>query len=293
MWRSYHLSTVEKRANAVLCPAVTDVKQEAKDVARGPFGEGLARWGLVSKGALYVLVGVIAADVAIGGGERIQDRGGAISTLADSWYGKALVFLLAVGLAGYAAWRFAQGVLGRPLEGGKKEGWLKRVSYFARSALYLGLLAIAVAALAGADESGGSREEDRATARVLDWPLGRWLVAAVGLAIIGAGVFNVWRGIARRFRKKLKLRKMSEVEERVFTILGVVGHLARGLVFGLIGFFLVRAAWQYDPEEAVGLDGALAQILQEDYGDTLLGIVASGLIAYGVYCFAEARYREV
>lgn len=272
---------------------MTDVKREAKDVARGPFGEALARWGLVSKGALYVLVGVIAADVAIGGGERLQDRGGAISAVADNWYGKALVFGLAVGLAGYAAWRFAQGVLGRPLEGGKKEGWPKRVSYFARSALYLGLFAIAVAALAGADESGGSREEDRATARVLEWPLGRWIVAAVGLAILGVGVFNVWRAITRRFRKKLKLRKMSEVEEKAFTIVGVVGHLARGVVFGLIGFFLVRAAWQYDPEEAVGLDGALSEILQQDYGDTLLGIVSAGLIAYGVYCFVEARYREV
>ncbi len=272
---------------------MADVKQEAKDVARGPFGEALARWGLVSKGAIYVLVGVIAADVAIAGGERLRDRGGAFSAVADNWYGKALLFLLAVGLAGYAAWRFAQGVLGRPLEGGKKEGWPKRVSYFARSAWYLGLLAIAIAALAGANEAGGSREEDRATARVLDWPLGRWIVAAVGLAILGAGVFNVWRGITRSFRKNLKLRKMSDVEEKVFTIIGAVGHIARGIVFGLIGFFLVRAAWQYDPKETVGLDGALAEILQQDYGDTLLGIVASGLIAYGVYCFVEARYREV
>lgn len=272
---------------------MTDVKQEAKDVARGPFGKGLARWGLVSKGALYLLVGVIAGDVAVAGGERLRDRGGAVSALADTWYGKALVFLLAVGLAGYAAWRFAQGVLGRPLEGGKKEGWLKRVSYFARSAWYLFLLAIVIAALAGADESGGSREEDRATARVLEWPLGRLIVAAVGLAVLGAGIFNVWRAITRRFMKNMKLRKMSELEEKAFTIIGVVGHLARGVVFGLIGFFLVRAAWQYDPDEAVGLDGALAEILRQDYGDTLLGIVSAGLIAYGVYCFAEARYREV
>ena len=112
-------------------------------------------------------------------------------------------------------------------------------------------------------------------------------------AILGAGVFNFWRGITRSFRKKLKLRKMSELEEKAFTAIGVVGHLARGVVFSLIGFFLVRAAWRYDPEEAVGLDGALAEILRQDYGDTLLGIVAAGLIAYGVYCFAEARYREV
>ena len=272
---------------------MADLKQETKDVARGPIGQGLARWGLVSKGSLYLLVGVIAAEVSIGGGERLRDRGGALATLTDSWYGKLLVLAVAVGLAGYAAWRFAEGVLGRPLEGGKKEGWLKRFGYFARALWYLGLFAIALSALYGANESGGSREEDRFTARVLEWPLGRWIVAAIGLGILGAGVFNVWRAVTRSFRKKLKLRKMSEVEEKAFTVLGVVGHLARGVVFGLIGFFLVRAAWQYDPEEAVGLDGALAEILRQDYGDTLLGIVATGLIAFGVYCYAEARYREV
>ena len=86
---------------------------------------------------------------------------------------------------------------------------------------------------------------------------------------------------------------MSDLEERTFTALGVVGHFARGVVFGLIGFFLVRAAWQYDPKEAVGIDGALAEVLQQDYGDTLLGIVAAGLIAFGLYCWVEARYRDV
>ena len=276
-----------------MCPAVADVTQEAKDVARGPYGKAMARWGLVSKGALYVLVGVIAADVAIAGGQRLRDRGAAVATVTDTWYGKALVFLLAIGLAGYAAWRFAQGVLGRPLEGGKKEGWPKRIGYFARSAWYLFLLWVVIAALAGADEESGSREEDRATARVMDWPLGRWIVAGVGLGILGVGVFNYWRGITQSFKKKLKLRKMSELEEKVFTVIGMVGHIARGTVLGLIGFFLVRAAWQYDPNEAVGLDGALSQILQEDYGDTMLGIVSAGLIAYGLYCFVEARYREV
>lgn len=269
------------------------VKHEAKEVARGPFGQGLARWGLVSKGSLYLLVGVIAADVSIGGGERLRDRGGALATLTDTWYGKLLIGLLAIGLAGYAAWRFAEGVLGRPLEGGKKEGWLKRMGYFARAAWYLGLFAIALSALYGANEEGGSREEDRVTARVLEFPLGRFIVAAVGLGILGAGAFNLWRGFTARFRKNLKLRKMSELEERAFTFAGIVGHLARGVVFSLIGFFLVRAAWTYDPEEVVGLDGALAEILQRDYGDTLLGIVAAGLIAFGLYCYAEARYREV
>jgi hypothetical protein len=272
---------------------LSDLKHEAKDAARGPVGRGLARWGLVAKGSLYILVGAIAADVAIGGGGRIQDRGGALATTAGNAWGRALVLALAVGLAGYAVWRFAEGILGRPLEGGEKEGWPKRLGLFARGAWYLGLCGLAVGVLAGADESGGSREEDRLTARALELPLGRWIVAAVGLGIIGAGAFNVWRAVTRSFRKKLKLRKMSELEEKAFTAIGIVGHLARGVVFGLIGFFLVRAAWDYDAKEAVGLDGALAKVLQQDYGDTLLGIVASGLIAYGLYCYAEARYREV
>ncbi len=287
------MEPVEKRADAVLSRPVGDVKQEVKDVARGPFGQGLARWGLVSKGSLYLIVGLIAADVSLGGGERLRDRGGAIAALADSWLGKILVGALAVGLVGYAAWRFAEAVLGRPLEGGEKEGWLKRIGYLVRAVWYLGLFGVALSALYGANESGGSRQEDRFTARVLELPLGRWIVAAVGLGILGAGAFNVWRGVTRKFCDNLKLRKMSDLEERTFTALGVVGHFARGVVFGLIGFFLVRAAWQYDPKEAVGIDGALAEVLQQDYGDTLLGIVAAGLIAFGLYCWVEARYRDV
>jgi Domain of Unknown Function (DUF1206) len=270
-----------------------EAKQQAKKAAQRPEARGLARWGLVSKGALYLLVGVIAADVAIAGGERVQDRQGALSATADTWPGKLLVGLLAVGLLGYALWRLVEAVLGRPLEGTEQEGWLKRLGYLGRAVWYLGLFAVAIAALAGTNESG-SGNEDRFTARVLELPAGRWLVAGVGLALLGAGVFNVWRGVTGRFREHLKTRKMSELEETVFTAAGVVGHLARGIVvFGLIGFFLVRAAWQYDPNEAIGLDGALAKVLRADHGDTLLAIVSAALIAYAVYCFAEARYREV
>jgi hypothetical protein len=276
-----------------LSPTVAEAKQQAAKVAGSSWGRGLARWGLVSKGALYVLVGLIAVDVSVGGGERVRDRSGALSALADTAFGKLLVGALAVGLLGYALWRFGEAVLGRPLEGGEKESWWKRLGFVARGCWYLGLFGIAASALVGADESGGSRQEDRYTARVLEWPFGRWLVAGAGLAIMGAGAFNVWRAIGARFRKNLKLRKLSETEDRVFTAVGVVGHLARGVVFGLMGYFLVRAAWDYEPKEAVGLDGALAKVLEQDYGDTLLAIVASGLIAYGLYCFVEARYREV
>jgi len=251
----------------------------------------VARWGLVSKGILYALVGLIAVDVSVASGERIRDRGGALSALADTWPGKLLVGAVAVGLLGYSLWRFAEVLLGRTLEGGEQLGLLKRLGVLARGVWYLGLLGVAVSALAGADEPAD--REDRFTARVLEFPAGRWLVAAVGLGILGAGVFNLWRGVTGRFKRRLKLRKMGELEERAFTVIGVVGHLARALVFGLMGLFLVRAAWQFDAKETIGLDGALAKVLRQDYGDTLLGLVAGGLLAYGLYCFVEARYREV
>jgi hypothetical protein len=273
--------------------AKAEAKHQASRLSRSPWTRGIARWGLLSKGALYVLVGALAVHVSVGGGERLRDRGGALSTLADSWHGKLLVGAVAIGLFGYALWRFLEAVLGRTLEGDDEPRWWKRLGFAARGFWYLGLLGIAISALAGADESDDPQKEDRYTARVLEWPAGRWLVAAVGLAIFGAGVFNLWRGLGARFRKNLKTRKMSELEDRVFTVVGSVGHFARALVFGLIGFFLVRAAWQYDPKEAIGLDGALAQVLRQDYGDTLLGFVAAGLLAYGLYCFVEARYREV
>jgi Domain of Unknown Function (DUF1206) len=272
---------------------VGEAKQQAAEIAQTPAGRGLARWGLVSKGALYILIGAIAAQVALLDQGRLQDRGGALATLADETYGKVLVGALAVGLLGYALWRLAEAWLGRPLEGGKKHGFFKRIGLAARGLWYLGICVIAGSVLVGANESSGSGEEDRATARVLDFPAGRWIVAGVGAGILVAAAFNVWRGLTGRFKKNLKLRKMGETEERVFMILGAIGHVARGVVFGLIGFFLVRAAYEYDPEEAVGLDGALAKLLRQDYGSALLGLVALGLIAYGLYCFVEARYREV
>jgi hypothetical protein len=274
-----------------LSPTVGEAKQHAEQAARRPETRGLARWGLLSKGALYVLIGAVAADVAIGGSGRLRDRNGALTATADLPLGRLLVVAVGVGLLGYAIWRFLEAVLGRPLESGENLGWPRRIGYLGLAAWYLGLFAVAVSALVGAQASAG--QEDRLTARVLELPLGRWLVAAVGLGILGAGAFNLWRGATRSFLERLRIEKMSDVEQTGFTFLGVVGHLARGVVFGLIGFFLVRAAWQYDAEEAVGLDGALAKVLRADHGSMLLAVVAGGLLLYGLYCFAGARYRVV
>jgi hypothetical protein len=127
----------------------------------------------------------------------------------------------------------------------------------------------------------------------LEQPLGRYLVIAVGLAIVGAGLFNLYRALTRNFRDELKEEQMGRDERRWYTVFGVAGHLARAVIFTLAGVFLLRAAWQYDPKEAIGLDGALRKLARAEYGQVLLASTAAGLMAYGRFCLVQVRYREV
>lgn len=250
------------------------------------------RFGLAAKGVSYVIVAVIAIKVALAGG-RAEDRDGALQALADETFGWALLLLLAAGFGGYALWRFACAFGDRDDHGDDATGLAKRAGDFAKGLLYLGLAATAILVLTGARQGRGSGEEDEATAAALDLPLGRWIVGAVGLAVVGAGLFNGVRALTATFRKDLRTGMMRQAEERWYTALGVFGHLARGVVFALIGVFLLRAAWEHDPDEAIALDGALRKLAGEAYGPFLLGTVACGLLAYGLFCFVQARYREV
>ncbi len=255
--------------------------------------EGVGRAGLVAQGVLYGVVAVLAAHVAAGSRSESPDRGGALKAIADQPFGRLLLAALALGFAGYAIWRLAQAVLDRDGEGDDAPGLAKRAGYLGRALWYGGLCALTVAQLVGGGNDGGGGGEKKTTAGVLDWPLGRVVVYAAGLVLVGAGAWNLYRGIACRFESKLKTGEMSNVMETAVRVVGIVGHVARAIVFALIGFFLLRAAWQFDPQEAVGLDGALQKLAQAPSGGAVLGAVAAGLGAFALQCFAQARYRDV
>ena len=238
-------------------------------------------------------MGVLALKVALLGRGHTPDRDTALRAVVDEQFGRFLLSAIAAGLAGYALWQLARAVLGGNLERDEDEGIFKRIGYAARGVFYGALFVSTTAIVFGADGGGDKRKEDKATAYVLDLPAGPLLVAGAGLGLVGAGLFNLYRGVTRSFRDKLKLRKLSDAEDKAYTAIGVAGFVARGIVFSLIGVFLIRAAYQYDPKEAVGLDGALAEVAQASYGTFLLGLVAVGLFAFGLYSFVEARYREV
>jgi Domain of Unknown Function (DUF1206) len=267
------------------------IAAKGRQAGKSRWFERLGRAGLVAKGVLYAVVGILALKVALGGREESPDRHGALRTIAQQPLGKALLVALAVGLAAYALWRLAQAVLDRENEGEGAKGLAKRVGFLGRAVWYAALCGLTIAKLAGAGDSGGN--EKQTTGGVLAMPLGRYIVLGVGLAFLGAAAFNGYRAITCKFNKKLKKGEMNDAEEAGATGVGILGHLARGIVFGLIGAFLVKAAWEFDAKEAVGLDGALLELSQQPYGGLLLGTVAVGLMAYAVYCLVQAKYRRI
>jgi hypothetical protein len=276
-------------------PSVQDARAHAER------GSGwyavLARSGLVAKGASYGLVGLLAIKLAAGHGGKATSREGALQSLAQHGFGKVVLALLALGLAGYALWRFVQAVVEREDADDAKEKlktWGKRAGYAGRGLIYAGLTFCALKLLFGGSGEGSQDEKaHRTTAAILDWPAGRLLVGAAGIVIVGVGLWNVYRGLSQKFADKWRTGAMSQVQRTWGGRVGVVGHLARGVVFGLIGIFVTKAAIDYDPKDAIGLDGALRKLAEASYGPYLLGVTAAGLVCYGLYCLVDARHRDV
>lgn len=254
----------------------------------------LARVGLVAKGLSFGIVGFLALKLAIGDGGKTTSREGALRSLAHHSYGKILLIALACGFAAYALWRFVQAFAERGDSSAKAKTWGKRAGYVARGLIYAGLTFSAVKIVLGAGGSESQTQKAHKTAAVvLSWPGGTWIVGVVGVAVIGAGIWNLYRAITRNFEKKWRAGRMGKTARTWGGRVGVAGHLARAVVFSLIGIFLIKAAIDYKPRDAIGLDGALQKLAHASYGPYLLGLTAGGLICYALYCLVDARYRDV
>jgi uncharacterized protein DUF1206 len=270
------------------------LSRKARGASNSPWVNALARIGLAAKGASFVIVGLLAGKLAVGAGGTATSREGALNRLAREPFGETLLIALACGFAAYALWRFAQAFFDRENEGEGPKGLAKRATYFGRGVIYSALAWTAVQIVTEAHEPRSQNERAReATADVLGWPAGRWLVAGVGLCIAAVGIFNGYRGLTQSFEERLNTAEMSRTARDWVGRIGTIGMLARMVVFGLIGWFLVKAAVEYDAKDAIGLDGALQKLAHQTYGSWLLGVVAVGLVAYGIYGLVEARYRRV
>lgn len=268
------------------------VQEQAKSQVRQarPWLERLARLGFLAKGAVYLTVGILALQAAVGSGGQTTDTQGAVRVIAQQPFGQVLLALLALGLISYGLWRFVQAALNPAGRSGAK-ALVTRGGFAVSGVIHVALAVTALGLLFGSG-SGGSSEQSL-TARLLAVPFGRWLVGAVGLAIIASGLVQLGKAYRASFRRALKLGEMRPLERTWATRAGRVGYAARGVVFCLTGVFFIQAALQSDASEARGLDGALQTLQAQPYGPYLLGVVALGFILYGVYMGVEARYRNV
>ena len=270
-------------------PRIPQARMQGDRLARTREFEWLARAGLVSRGVVYAIIGVLALKLALGDGGKATNQQGALRTIADRPFGKTLLVLVAIGLAGYALWRLSRAALGHGPE--QHDSGSDRVAALASGIAYAILCVTAVKILVGA--STGSGTPKKATGGVLDWTGGPLLVGIAGAVLIGVAGYQAYKGIKKKFLDDSKTEQMSHGVRRAFTALGVFGHVARGVVFALIGYGLIKAAIDYDPDKAIGLDGALRKLANASYGPWLLGLVAAGLIGFAAYSVADARYRRV
>jgi hypothetical protein len=255
--------------------------------------ERFFRLGYAAKGIVYTIIGWLAASAAFGSGGRTTGTRGALRSLVNRPFGRVLLGLVAIGLSGYVLWRFVQAIMDTENQGTDAKGIIQRLSYAGNGSIYAGLAITAVQIIMGEvdfDNGYGSRDW---TALLLAQPFGQWLVGTGGALVIGVGFSEFYQAYTANFCRKFKLSEMSDTEKTWATRIGRFGLGARGVVYSIIGFFLIQAAHQSKSQQVRGLEGALDSLAGQPYGRWLLGIVAIGLMAYGVYYIVQARYRRI
>ncbi len=261
----------------------------ARRASESPAAKALARIGLAARGVIYILIGWLAIEVALGHGAQRPSQQGALHLLAGTSYGLVTLWLLGIGFVGYSLWRLSEaafGVTGEGMAAGP------RVKSLVRAIVYAFLAYLAFAVISGAAGNQTRKQQDL-TATVMRHSGGRWLVGLVGLVILVVGLMLAAEGVRRTFMKYLRTRQMSHRTRVLVERLGMIGTTARGLVFAVVGALIVDTAVTFNPKKSGGLDKALLTLRHQPLGEFLLLIVALGVFIFGVYGLCEARWRRV
>lgn len=270
-------------------PALDRIEQGARDATRqaAPWIEKLARFGYAAHGIVYIVIGILAVQAARGDGEA-TDSGGALRSIVSQPFGRLLIALVAVGLIGYVIWRFVAAGLNP-----ENDKPAKRAATAVSGLIHAALAVEAVRLAMGGSGAGEGDQASHWTAEVMSRPFGRWLIALVGLVIAGFGLQQLRHAYRVKLDDQLSLGSLSAETRRWVVRTGRAGLAARGVVFGIMGGFLLLAALRTSPGEARGVGGALRTLQEQPFGPWLLGVVAVGLVAYGIYELVRARYRRI
>jgi hypothetical protein len=276
---------------------VQHAERGARNAATGRWMAVLARCGYAAKGVVYLIIGGIAAKVAIGAGGAVTDQKGALQIIHEQSYGPILLGVVTIGLFGFALWCFIQALFDTEGKGTTAKGLIARIGYAAVGITYAAFAYGAFQLVMGSG-SGGKGSDATAqdgTALLLKQPFGPALMIIVGLIALGVALYLFYTAYAARFQAQLHLATLSAGMKKWVIVVGRLGYAALVVVISIIGIFLIVAASQNNASKAKGLDGVLQELAHQHqpFGQVLLGIVALGLFAYGIYSLVEARYRRV
>jgi hypothetical protein len=260
----------------------------------------IGRAGWFAKGAVYVLAGILALRIAAKAsgfskgaqtGQQEASPTGAIKTVAGSGGGTFLLWLLAIGMLLYAAWR----IVAAFMPGGKDaKAWATRIGYIASAVVYVTFAFSAIALARDANKvPDGNQKVTDISAKVMSHSGGRVLFGAIGLIIIATGLYRIYKGFKMDVDDELDMSGTGPGYRKVVAPLGAIGEIGRGIGFTLVGFFLVRAAVKYDANDATGLDGALRRLAAQSWGVWVVVIVGIGFVAYGAFCLATFTHRRL
>jgi hypothetical protein len=262
----------------------------ARQAADSKWIERTARVGLAARGLVYVLIGILAFQIAFVDRAERADQQGAFQTLAQNGFGKAILWLVILGFVGYGLWQATEAAWGHRTERDDRKRTASRID---KAVIYL-ILAVVAFRVVTSTSTGGQGGE-QVTAKLLQMTGGQVLVGLAGVVIVAAAVVLAWRGLRTKFEEHLDLSELGPGARSAVITLGKVGYVARGIVFALVGILVVVvvAAVTFDPDKARGMDAALRQVAAQPYGPWLLSLMALGLMCFGAYSLAESRYRRL
>ena len=268
---------------------MNDAEQAGRAAEDSEWLDHAVRIGLVAYGVVHLLIAWVAVQLALGDHGEEASATGALHELASKPFGQTMVWAVAVGMLLLVVWRVLEAAFGHREESDDSDRHRKQAASVLKAVLYGALGVTAVRVATGSGSSGGG---SGTTAKLMDLPAGQWIVAAVGLGVIGYAANNIRRGWTGKFKENLQAEGKSGDLGSTYVGLGRVGYIAKGVAISLVGALFVYAGVTHDSNQSTGLDVALQKVLQQPFGPYLLIAIALGLGSYGLFCFVRARHLD-
>jgi hypothetical protein len=273
---------------------IASVNNKAQKASSSPLMEALTRLGYGVRGLIYIVMGILAVQVALGKGGALSSPQGAIDLIGKQPAGLFFLWVILLGIISYSLWGLIRALLDPLHKGTDLKGLLARFGFFASALGYAFLAYTTYGYIKGVSPSA-SGSQTKLFSSIMGMPWGRWAIGLVGLIVIGVGLYQIYMGLKAGFERQFQTYDLTPKEMKLATDIGRFGTAARGVVFAVVGILIFLAAYHANPSQPVGIDAALATLLHQPYGIWLLGIVAAGLIAFGFYSLLGAlwfRFRR-